>query len=89
MRGVEHGVPVAIAESQARTRRKYRIGTATKISLCYKTELHWSEESGKHLELRRPIETGTILFLRLLDPKNVDRVQPLPSVADRVRARGE
>jgi len=26
------------------------------------TELHWSEESGKHIELRRPIETGAIYF---------------------------
>ena len=32
-----------------------------------KTELHWSEQSGKHILLLRPIASGALVFLRMLD----------------------
>lgn len=50
-----------------------------------KTELHWSEDSGKHVVLLRPIVRGTLLFLRLMDPTGGERVRP---VAYRVAAVG-
>ncbi len=43
-----------------------------------KTELHWSEQSGKHIPLLRPIASGALVFLRLIDPTSVDRVHPVP-----------
>jgi hypothetical protein len=42
-----------------------------------KTELHWSEQSGKHILLLRPIASGALVFLRLIDPTSVDRVHPV------------
>jgi hypothetical protein len=42
-----------------------------------KTELHWSEQSGKHILLLRPIVSGALVFLRLIDPTSVDRVHPV------------
>lgn len=44
----------------------------------------YAEESGKHIELWRPIETRAILLLPLLDPMSVDRVHPLPYVSERM-----
>jgi hypothetical protein len=43
-----------------------------------RAKLHWSEESGKHLVLARPIVSGAMVFLRLIDPTSVDPVQPVP-----------
>ena len=43
-----------------------------------KTELHWSEQSGKHILLLRPIVSGSLVFLRLIDPLSIDRVRPIP-----------
>jgi hypothetical protein len=51
-----------------------------------KTELHWTEAYGKHIELLRPIASGAILFLRLLDPMSADRVSPVPYLADGMEA---
>ena len=42
-----------------------------------KTKLHWSEESGKHILLVRPIVSGALVFLRLIDPIGVDRSRPV------------
>ena len=47
-----------------------------------KTELHWVQGSGKHLELVHPIVSGTLLFLRLIDPKGIERVHPVPFRAE-------
>ncbi len=42
-----------------------------------KTELHWSEQSGKPILLLRPIVSGALVFLRLIDPLSIDRVRPV------------
>jgi hypothetical protein len=47
-----------------------------------KTELHWSEQSGKHILLLRPIVSGALVFLRLIDPMSTDRVRPVPYRAE-------
>jgi hypothetical protein len=41
-----------------------------------KTELAWSEASGKQITLRRQLRPGTMIFVRLLQPTATDRVQP-------------
>ena len=46
------------------------------------TELHWSEDSGKQVLLLRPIVSGALLFLRLMDPTGVERVHPVPYRAE-------
>jgi hypothetical protein len=46
------------------------------------TELHWSEQSGKHILLLRPIVSGALVFLRLIDPMSIDRVRPVPYRAE-------
>jgi hypothetical protein len=43
-----------------------------------KTELHWSEPIGKHILLQREVPSGTVVFLRLLDPLGVQRASPVP-----------
>jgi hypothetical protein len=50
------------------------------------TELQWSEESAGLIHMTHPIASGTLLFLRLLDPTSLDRVHPVPYVAKRVVA---
>jgi len=47
-----------------------------------KTELHWSEQSEKHILLLRDIVSGSLVFLRLIDPINIDRVHPVPYRAE-------
>ena len=47
-----------------------------------KTELYWSEQSGKHILLMRPIISGSLVFLRLIDPTSADRVFPVPYRAE-------
>jgi len=47
-----------------------------------KTELRWTERSGKHILLLRPIVSGSLVFLRLIDPLSIDRVRPVPYRAE-------
>ena len=47
-----------------------------------KTELQWSEQSGKHILLLRPIVSGSLVFLRLIDPMSLERVRPVPYRAE-------
>ena len=47
-----------------------------------KTELHWSDQSDKHVLLLRPIASGALVFLRLLDPMSADRTHPVPYRAE-------
>jgi hypothetical protein len=51
-----------------------------------RTELRWSEESAKLIQVTHAVKSGALLFLRLIDPNNVDRVHPVPYVAERVAA---
>jgi len=48
-----------------------------------KTELHWSEVAGKHIVLQRRVPSGTLVFLRLLDPMGVLPAKPVPYRAER------
>jgi hypothetical protein len=47
-----------------------------------KTELQSSEQSGKHILLLRPIVSGSLIFLRLIDPTSPERVRPVPYRAE-------
>lgn len=49
-------------------------------------ELHWSEQSGKHILLLRPIVSGSLVFLRPIDPLSTDRVRPVPYRAELLEA---
>jgi hypothetical protein len=49
-----------------------------------KTALQWADEPAKLIEMTHAISSGALLFLRLLDPTSVDRVHPVPYVAERV-----
>src|SRR5713101_1884918 len=42
-----------------------------------KSELEWSEESGKQLALTRAIPDGAVVFLRLIASMSVDRSDPV------------
>ncbi len=42
-----------------------------------KSELEWSEESGKQLSLTRAIPDGAVVFLRLIASISVDRSDPV------------
>jgi hypothetical protein len=47
--------------------------------------LHWSEQSGKHFLLLSPIVSGSLDFLRLIDPLSIARVRPMRK-GNRLRA---
>lgn len=54
-----------------------------------RSELHWTEESGKHLALTHQICPGAMIFVRLLQPLDGERAfpvayetEPMPTVAD-------
>jgi len=47
-----------------------------------RTELYWSEQSRKHILILRPIVSGALVFLRLIDPLSIDRVRPVPYRAE-------
>jgi hypothetical protein len=47
-----------------------------------KTELEWSEESGKQITLRRQLRPGTMIFVRLLQPTATDRSSPVAYQAE-------
>ena len=42
-----------------------------------KSELEWSEESGKQLALTRAIPDGAVIFLRLIAAMSIDRADPV------------
>ena len=42
------------------------------------TNLEWSESSGKHLVLGRPLSDKSIIFVRLLQLNGNDRSYPVP-----------
>jgi hypothetical protein len=48
------------------------------------TELQWPEESAKQIQITHAVASGALVFLRLLDPLSVDRVHPVPYLAERV-----
>jgi len=50
-----------------------------------KAALQWSEEGGKQILLTHSVEGGALLFLRLLDPENLERVHPVAYQAGPVR----
>ena len=54
-----------------------------------KTELQWAEEPAKLIQMTHAISSGALLFLRLLDPMSLDRVYPVPYVAERVAAEDD
>lgn len=43
-----------------------------------KSELEWSEESGKQVTLSSAIPDGAVVFLRLIQPLTTDRSQSVP-----------
>jgi hypothetical protein len=47
-----------------------------------KSELEWSEESGKCVALTNAVPDGAVIFLRLLQSLSADRPQPVPYEAE-------
>lgn len=43
-----------------------------------KSELEWSEDSGKHVTLTSAVPDGSVIFLRLIQPLTTDRSQSVP-----------
>ena len=43
-----------------------------------KSELEWSEESGKQVTLSNAVPDGAVVFLRLIQPLTTDRSQSVP-----------
>jgi hypothetical protein len=43
-----------------------------------KSELEWSEDSGKHVTLSSAVPDGSVVFLRLIQPLTTDRSQSVP-----------
>jgi hypothetical protein len=43
-----------------------------------KCELEWNEETGKLLTITRSLGSGSLIFLRLLQPTSLDRSLPVP-----------
>jgi hypothetical protein len=43
-----------------------------------KSELEWTEESGKQVTLSSAVPDGSVVFLRLIQPLSADRSQPVP-----------
>jgi hypothetical protein len=48
------------------------------------SELEWAEDSGKQVTLRRGLNNGTVVFLRLLQPISNDRSHPVAYEAELV-----
>jgi len=49
-----------------------------------KTELEWSEESGKQITLSRALNPSTMVFVRLLQPTAADRSSPVAYKAEQI-----
>jgi hypothetical protein len=54
-----------------------------------KSELAWSEETGKQLALTHAVRTGTMIFVRLLRSTSEDRASPVAYRADLVTTNAE
>ncbi len=50
----------------------------SQIFFVEKSELEWSEESGKHVTLNSAVADGSVVFLRLIQPLTTDRSQSVP-----------
>ena len=48
------------------------------------SELEWSDDSGKQVTLKRGLNNGTVVFLRLLQPISNDRPRPVAYEAELV-----
>lgn len=49
-----------------------------------KTDLEWSEESGKRVQLHRPLRNGAVVFVRLLTPAVSSHNFPIAYQAERL-----
>ncbi len=54
-----------------------------------KADLEWSEESGKHLIMGRPLRESAIIFVRLLQPTASERSYPVPYEAELIATSTE
>jgi hypothetical protein len=54
-----------------------------------KSELEWSEESGKRVALSNAVADGAVIFLRLLQTHSADRSHPVPYEAEFVAVTPE
>ena len=51
-----------------------------------RSELHWTEEAGKHLALTHQICPGAMIFVRLLQPLDGERAFPIAYETDPISA---
>jgi hypothetical protein len=54
-----------------------------------RSELHWSEETGKQLALSHRLPPGAMIFVRLLQPTDGDRAFPVAYEAEALSAASE
>jgi hypothetical protein len=54
-----------------------------------KSELAWSEESGKRVALAHAVRTGTMIFVRLLCSASADRTSPVAYRAELLTTNAE
>ncbi|HUL16711.1 MAG TPA: hypothetical protein VLV88_11990 [Terriglobales bacterium] len=47
-----------------------------------RAELEWSEETGKHVHLRRSLRDGSLLFIRLIRSNAAPHSHPVPYEAE-------
>src|SRR5262249_56932591 len=50
-----------------------------------KADLEWSKSGEKVVLLRRELQEGSLLFVRLLQPISADRSHPVPYAAEHLR----
>jgi len=53
------------------------------------SHLMWGEESGKQVTLNRGLPSGSVVFLRLLQPISNDRSRPIPYEAELIAQNEE
>jgi hypothetical protein len=53
-----------------------------------KTFLDWSEEKGKKVQLRRPLRSGAVIFVRLLAPATANSGVPIAYQTEELEQQG-
>jgi hypothetical protein len=59
------------------------------IFFVERSELHWTEETGKQLTLTRQISPGAMVFVRLLQPTDGERAFPVAYETELLSAASE
>jgi hypothetical protein len=78
--------PSMISSVRYPTIRRYRVEVSGwdkhQNFFVEKSELEWTEESGKQVALSNKVQDGAVVFLRLLQPTGADRSLPVAYEAE-------